>query len=170
MSINSVQLYAKGLLDGLPLPVAMGGPAGAGGDVLTALVTPPVVDYRTTPRAYIWGSTGYEDASTMPSPSSFKKVTHKLDIWITCFASINDFAGQDSVFPSVLEAVMQKLRSTPKPVEGLLDTETGRTSDLLNFGQHLTWDYAPVRAVEEGSDIARFDGRITVKFEEWLHA
>lgn len=165
MSINSVQLYLKGLLDGMDLPVSMGG------DKLTAIVSPPATDTRTTPRCYVWGSTGTEARRTMPRVEGFKNIEHKIDIWVVCFASPKG-AGTgvlDSPFPSILEAVMEQLRTTPMPVINLLDTISGRTSDIISVGEDMKWDYAPVHTVMPQRTM-RFDGRIIASVKEWIQA
>lgn len=165
MSINSVQLYMKGLLDGMDLPVSMGG------NKLTAMVSPPAKDSRTVPRCYIWGSTGTEARRTMPRTEGFKNVEHKIDIWVVAFASPKGVGtgSQDSPFPSILEAIMNQLRTTPMPVINLVDNITGRTSDIISIGEDMKWDYAPVHTIVPDRTL-RFDGRIVATVKEWLQA
>lgn len=169
MSISSVQLYLKNQLQGLALPTT---PAAN----LTAIVTPPTVDKRTIPRAYIWGSTGQEARQTMPraqpglpSTGGFKVLEHNVDIWIVWYDVASD-ALADSQFPSIMEAIMQQLRTTLMPVLNLLDTTSGRVSDLLMVGEDMHWDYAPVHSVIPQRNIYRYDGKIVVRIKEKIQA
>lgn len=170
MSISSVQLYLKNQLQGLALPTT---PA----QNLTAIVTPnqPVMK-DTFPRAFIWGSTGNEGRQTMPrakpgqpSTGGFKTLVHHVDIWIVWFGVSSD-PNADSQFPSVMEAIMQQLRTTTMPVLNLLDTTTGRLSDLLMVGEDMKWDYAPVHSLIPQRNIYRYDGRIIVDVKEKIQA
>lgn len=171
MSINSVQLYIKGQLDQMTLPVVM-----AGSDKLTAIVTPPVVDDRVTARCWIWGSTGDEKRRTMPrggfgGNAAFKGVTSRVDIWVKCYGDAMDVqAGTaDSPFPTVLEEIMNKLRTVQMPILNLLDTSTGRTSDIISIGEDMKWDYSRVYVTADQRMLI-YEGRITATITEWIQA
>jgi hypothetical protein len=145
MSLNSIQLHLKGVLDGLELPVSMGG------DRLTAIITPPVLDPRTGPRAYIWGSTGKEDrlaGSRRVGSGGRKEITYRPDIHLLCFSSTKDagIGAQDSPFPATIGAVLSALRFAEMPVLGLKDEMDGSVSDIMSIGEQTTWDYAPLEA------------------------
>lgn len=171
MSINSVQQLVKGLLQNLALPTTPN-------SNLIAIVTPPAEDDRTDPRCYIWGSYGTEKRQTMPraqpppaqlTTGGFKWVIHKLDIWVIFFMSTED-PNADSQFPVVLEEIMFTLRRTQMPIFNLVDTATGRTSDIMMIGEDLSWDYAPVHAIQGLSNVLRCDGRIVATVFEKLQS
>jgi hypothetical protein len=163
-----MQQYVKGVLDGLSLPTT---PA----ENLTAIITPPVVDTRTTPRAYIWGSTGTDLRRTMPramplmpQTGGFKELVHKIDVWIVWFGAASD-VNRDSQFPIVMDTVMGALRNTLDPVRNTVDPQTGAVSEIVAIGENMQWDYAPVHPVADQRYL-RYDGRIILEVKEWIQA
>lgn len=161
MSINSIQLLVKGLLQDLPLPTT---PT----DTLIAICTPPTTDDRTDPRAYIWGSIGAEKRRTFARGPGFKDIIHQLDIWVIWFGDATD-PNADSQFPIVLEEIMNELRTTLMPVLNLVDPATGRTSNVDAIGEDMRWDYSPVHAIAD-QGIFRYDGRIVATIKEMIRA
>ena len=171
MPINSVQLYVKGVLDGLVLPLEMG--------TLAAYIAPPNPGEGTDPSCYVWGSRGNESRSPGAFPRAqhgnlstggWKVLNHDLDMWLLWFGSSED-PQVDQQFPTVVDAVLATLRNLQllDQQDVLVDPTTGQESNLLNFGERMDWEYAPVRATAD-QRMWRFDARITCSCEEWIRA
>lgn len=146
MSLNAVQLYLKGILNGLALPSDLG--------TLTAFITPPSPDYVSDPVIYIWGSTQVETRQTMPrakpgqpATGGFKRIQHEVDAWLIWFGQADDTTA-DSQFPMVIDAVNAAVRNVLMPVS-LTDPTTGAPYTILAVGEHIRTDYAPVHQVED---------------------
>lgn len=174
MSLNSVQLFVKNTLDGMLLPLQLGN--------LTAYISPPDQSDGTEAGAYVWGSRGDESRRATPRaqpndlPSgAWKCAEHHLDIWLIWIGSIEDPNTDprevDQQFPLIIDAVRAKLRNTPLlDYAGVLtDPVTGEVSHLLNLGEQISWDYAPVRAVAD-QRLRRYDAQLTCSAEEWFQA
>jgi hypothetical protein len=169
MSINTVQWYLKGLLDQLPLPLTLG--------TLNAFIQPPNPGDGTQPGVYIWGSRGNEARKTVPraqsgnlSTGGHKTLTHSVDAWIIWLGPAVD-TQQDVLFPALIDKIMAVLRNTPilDGTQHAVDPVTGELSQLLNVGERMDWEYAPVRAVLDQRYL-RYDARITIEIEEIIQA
>lgn len=170
MPINSVQVYIKGLLDGLPMPYALPN--------MVAYITPPDPNVEAEfPTAYIWPSNGDEsrDAAkggTIPrntgpgTPSGFKNIDHTIDVWIVYFGQDDD-PQADTAFPGIVDAVMQRLRTSPeRPL--VSDPLTGIDSALLDIGEKMSYRIE-LRALSDQA-YNRYDGLVTVPLIEVMQA
>lgn len=77
----------------------------------------------------------------------------------------------DNQFPSIVDAVLACLRNVAlrDQSEQVTDPVTGQVSDLLNIGENMSWEYAPVRALVDQRYL-RYDARVTLDTEEWFQA
>lgn len=169
MSLNSVQLFVRDVLDQMLLPLQLGN--------LAAYITPPDQGDGTVPGAYVWGSAGNESRRATPRaqpnnlPSgAWKCAEHHFDVWLIWIGTIED-PDVDMQFPIIIDAVMAKLRNTPLlDMQGVLtDPVNGAVSHLLNLGEDMSWVYSPVRALND-QRLRRYDGQITCTAEEWFQA
>lgn len=162
-----MQLYVKGLLDGLVLPLGQGN--------LQAFITPPNPGDSLDPVVYIWGSRGEERRRSMPraqpgffSTGAFKFITHHLDLWLV-WCGYSDDEQSDSAFPAVMEAVMAALRNTQMQVLNVIDEVTGATSDIAFIGEEIDYEYAPVQSLS-AQQMLRYLARLSVKIVEKIQA
>jgi hypothetical protein len=168
--LNSVQLYLKGLLDGLPMPGAAGN--------LAAYITPPDPNEETqVPTAYIWPSQAKESRdpktggsiprNTGPgTPSATKSLVHDVDIYLVWFAA-NDDPDADTWFPGMVDAVMYTLRTAPDPVQ-VTDPYSGMSSQLVNVGEQMD---VKIGLIAVGDEVfGRYDALITVTVWEIFRA
>ncbi len=167
MPLNTVQQYIKTLLDQTPLPLGEG--------VLSAQITPPDPGDGMVPTVYVWGSIADESRQTMPraqpglySTGGFKKIIHKIDLWIVWYGYADD-AQADSLFPAIIDAVTAVLRNTLMPVQNVVDPVTGASSTLLAIGEKMDWDYAPVHSTAD-QRMLRYVAKLTCTVEELLQA
>lgn len=169
MPINTVQYYLKGILDQVQLPLDLG--------TLSAFIQPPNPGDGTSPGVYIWGSRGDESRMTVPraqpgdlTTGGEKGVQHNVDAWIIWLGPANH-PQQDVQFPAVIDTIMAVLRNTPilDGTQYCPDPVTGQLSQLLNVGERMNWEYAPVRAVADQRYL-RYDARITIEIEEIIQA
>jgi hypothetical protein len=95
---------------------------------------------------------------------------HDLDVWLVWFGSSEDPKVNQS-FPVLIDVVMATLRNTPLLDQNsyLVDPVTGQESNLLDLGERMSHEYAPVRATADQRYL-RFDARVTVSAEEWFRA
>jgi hypothetical protein len=170
MPLNTVQTYLKGVLNGVIMPLDLG--------TLDAVIAPPnPEDDVVNPMAYIWGSRGAERRESVPravpgdlSTGGWKILEHDVDIWLVWFGAADDqFADQQ--FPSVIDAVCAVLRNVAilDQTQHATDPVTGQQSDLLNVGENLSWEYAPVKAVADQRYL-RYDAQIGVSITEYFQA
>lgn len=171
MGIATVQSYLRGVLDGIPLPLGAG--------ALDAVITPPNPDDDAGAKAtaYIWGSHGVESRLTVPraqhgnlATGGDKQTAHNVDVWLIWFGQA-PAPNVDSQFPSIVDAVLAVLRNVPMldQTQHAVDPVTGQLSNLLNVGENMSWEYAPVRATAD-QRILRYDAQITVEVIEIFQA
>lgn len=141
MPLNSVQLYVKGLLNGIALP----GQASA----LPAYVTPPVFDNVNGPRCYVWGGRVTGSRQTMPRYAGYRKLPWLVDIWLVYVTNPNN-ADVDSEFPLIVDAVLDVLWTTTMPVwidaNGNVTTAgAAGATQIQAIGEEWSLDYPPER-------------------------
>lgn len=170
MPLVTIQTYLKGVLNGVILPQSLG--------TLEAVISPPNPnDDVINPMAYIWGGRGDESRKTVPraqprdlATGGHKTIDHDVDIWLVWFGAADD-PQADFQFPSVIDAVCAVLRNVPllDQTQSAVDPVTGQQSDLLDVGERLSWEYAPVRAVAD-QRYFRYDAQISASIQEWFQA
>ncbi|MBT8160992.1 MULTISPECIES: hypothetical protein [Arthrobacter] len=167
MTLNATQLYVKGLLDGLTLPIAELG-------TLEAHVSYPNPLDQVTPLCFIWGAMGDEKRHTMPraqpgnlSTGGFKDTAYDIDLWIF-HAELADDPNADSLFPVVIDAVRKVLRNTQLMAQ-LTDSVTGEKSTIKKIGENIKIDYMPARALED-QRMLQYECRMIVSVVEAIQA
>lgn len=168
MPINTAQVYINDLLNGLVWPFT-------GVPPLQSQITPPDPNVEANiPQAYIWPSRGKESrdprrggtiprATSANSPSGLKVQTHRLNIWLVWWGQDDD-PDSDTLFPGMLDAMMDTLRLTPDTTPLLLDPWTNRESYLIDIGEDMDYQIT-LRAVED-ERYNRYDGLITCVINE----
>ena len=171
MSLNTAQQYVMSLLDNLPLP-------GDGTPNLTAVITPPDPNVQAeVPTAYIWPTKGVESRNpglggTIPrntgpgTPSGLKPLEHELEIFLVYFGQDDD-PESDTLFPGIVEAVMQALRTSPDPAQ-VSDPYSGAISTFVDVGEHMAWELV-INAVENQA-YNRYDCLLTCRLFELIFA
>jgi hypothetical protein len=171
MSLNTAQSYIRSLLDGLPLP-------GTGTPNLSAVITPPDPNVQAEiPTAYVWPTKGVESRNpglggTIPrntgpgTPSGLKPIEHELDIFLVYFGQDDD-PESDTLFPGIIEAVMQALRTSPDPAQ-VSDPYSGVVSTFVDVGEHMSWEVA-INAVEDQA-YNRYDALLICRLFELIFA
>jgi hypothetical protein len=167
--INTVQTFLKSVTDGMALPLGLGN--------IAAYIAPPNPGDGMEPALYIWGAQGDERRMTVPraqhgnlASGGNKQTTHTVDLWLVWFGPGDD-PQADSQFPAIVDAVLALLRNLAllDDAQHAVDPVTGQLSQLLDVGEHLTWDYAPVRAVADQRYL-RYDALITADITEIIQA
>ena len=172
MSLNTAQQWVQSLLDDLPLP-------GDGTANLSAVITPPDPNVETAavPTAYIWPTRGIESRNsamggTIPrntgpgTPSGLKPLEHSLEIFLVYFGQDDD-TESDTLFPGIVEAVMQALRTSPDPAQ-VSDPYSGVVSTFVDVGETMSWEIV-INAVEDQA-FNRYDCLLTCKMFELIFA
>lgn len=160
------------VLDGAPLPANTGGP-------LRAVITPPNPNEREfRPIAYIWPSSWGESRQSMPragvpnlgtTQSGWKDLMHQVDVWVTWFQDGDHDPNPDISYPSIVDVVMDILRTTTDPVL-LTDPVTGRLSQIAGTGERMNGDMATPKGTDADQRILRYDSRIVVRLMENFQA
>lgn len=158
MPLNSIQLYVKGLLDGLVvLPNGI--------KPLEAFIQPPVLDTLDGPKAYVWGGRLHGQRQTAPrigtpaanliGHSGYKRLNWTVDVFISY--EMNPDVPQvdlDQDFPLILDAVMQKTWITEMPIFidplGIPTAQADllpnvQYSQVLAIGEDFDLEYPPER-------------------------
>jgi hypothetical protein len=168
MPINTTQVYVKNLLNGLAWPFT-GVPA------LACQITPPDPNVEANiPQGYVWPSRGKENrdprrGGTIPratgpnSPSGLKTQTHRLDVYLVWWGQDDD-PDSDTLFPGMVDWVMETLRLAPDTTPVLLDPWTNRESYLIDIGEDMNYELT-VRAVAD-ERFNRYDALITCVISE----
>lgn len=167
MSIVTVQNWIKQQLNGLIIP----GPAGV--QPLEAVITPPDPNEEPQPIAYIWPSSGSENRQSVPrnsgpgTPAGWKNFRPAIDVYLTWFVA-NDDPYADNAFPSVVDAILHALRTSPDPAKQV-DPNTGEVSWLMGVGEDMSWTSFGITAVID-QRWNRMDALIRVPFLESIQA
>lgn len=155
----SIQNHVQTLLDGMNVP--------GGYQTLTAYVQPPVFEGLSGPRGYVWGGHLTETRQSAPRGRGFKRLDWLIDVWLI----YESLAGDDAdaqVFPLLVDATMQTLRSAPMPVT-ITDPITGTVTQLVEIGERITMDYPPVHTAASQRTLY-FAGKLTVSAWEGVQA
>lgn len=167
MPLVTVQNWILNQINNMVIP----GPANVGR--LEAYITPPDPRDSPPPAAYIWPSSGREQRQTIPrnsgpgTPSGWKELRPDIEIYLTWFNTAED-PYVDDAFPSVVDAVMQMLRTSPDPAT-VIDPNSGLTCYLVGVGEHMTWQAVSVTTTSDQRWI-RYDAVIMVPFLELIQA
>lgn len=168
MPINATQVYINGLLNGLAWPIP-NLPA------LQSQITPPDPNVQAeTPQAYVWPSRGNESRNparggTIPratsdaSPSGLKTQRHSLEVFLVWWGADDD-PDADTLFPGMVDFVMDTLRVSPNPTPPLTDTWTSRQSYLIDVGEDMDYQISLRSIIDQRYN--RYDALITCVINE----
>jgi hypothetical protein len=144
MPLNSVQIYVSNLLTDLQLPL--------GSPPLETYITPPAYEDIDRPKAYVWGGRARGKRQTMPRNTSgflvdgrsgFKHIDWTIDIYLL-YETTPDSANVDQEFPTIVDAVMTKLWTTPLNTF-ITDPTTGVVSEITSIGEEWDFEMMPER-------------------------
>jgi len=148
--LNSVQLYVRGLLDGLSIP----GPPGESASTLACYITPPTMANLDGPTAYVWAGRQRAKRQSMPrvtgftqSTGGFKYLEYVLSIYLSYLTNPDD-AQLDQEFPIFVDTVLYQLWNTTMPI--FIDSQGNpvsvggeNVSQVLSIGEQWDVDYPP---------------------------
>lgn len=170
MPLVTVMNYLQQQIDGLNLPLSIGR--------LTAYIQPaPGADDGSGANAYVWGANLDEARETVPraahgnlASGGNKELTHRVNIWLVWFTDPDD-PNINLGFPAIVDAVMAVYRNVEMldQTQHAIDPITGQESNLLNVGEKMSAEYAPVRAVAD-QRLLRFDAMVEVEVIEVIQA
>lgn len=160
MPLNSVQQFAFGLLQDLPIPWD-GIPA------LTAYITPPAPGAFNGPIALVAGARAQASRETMPRGPGFKNLVWTVEVYLH-YQSAPTAPDLDQVFPIIVDAVMARMWTTKMPVK-ISDPTTGYSSATMSIGERFTLDYPPVRTANKSQTYV-YVARIQFEVKELLKA
>jgi hypothetical protein len=160
LPLNSVQQYALGLLQDLPVPWD-GIPA------ITAYITPPAPGAFNGPIALIAGARAQASRESMPRGMGFKNLVWTVEVYLH-YQSAPTAANLDQIFPIIVDTVMTRMWTTtmPKPI---VDPTTGAKSSVMSIGERFTVDYPPVRTANKSQTYV-YVARIQFEVKELLQA
>lgn len=145
MPLNSVQLYVKGILDGLTVPGMT--------KTVAAFVTPPTVMNIDRPVVCVWGARLHGKRQTAPrvynavvqNASGYKELNWIVDLYLSYETVARNNQNGDTLdqeFPLFVDAVMNATWVTEMPVV-IQDPSTGQYSQILSIGEEFEMDYPP---------------------------
>ena len=170
MPIAAACAFVKGLLNGLAMP--------GGLPNMAAYILPPDPNVEAEiPTAYVWPTEGDESRApekggTIPrntgpdTPAGTKSLDHSIDVFCVYFQADDD-PQADSLFPGVIDAVMDALRTSADPAV-ITDPYTGDQSQLIDLGERQKY-HIVVSALED-QRYNRLDGLIVCPGNVIFHA
>lgn len=140
MSLNGVENYLLGGLDGLPTPST---------PPVQAWVFPPsIVQTTESPQLFIWAASLTESRMTMPRGAGQKMARYPVSMTLQ-FATPPD-PDLPQAFPLVIDAVRAYLRAIKLPAE-VVDPTTGEITWLVDIGETISVTYPiPTATTEQG--------------------
>ena len=164
--------FVKQQLDGLPMP-------GPNALSMRAYITPPDPNVEAQyPTAYVWPPDGRESRNpekggTIPrnsgpgTPAGFKPVEHVIDVYIVWFQADDD-PQADSLFPGIVDAAMEALR-TCKDSATLQDPyDPNITSTLYDLGEDMSYQTTLSALADQAYN--RYDALIRCSCMELIQA
>jgi hypothetical protein len=140
----------KQALDGLTFPSGVTFDGTTAVPNLQAFISVPQVAQLTTPTAFVWGGYFNEKRRTMAgqratsvnTSSGFRRAEYRMDV-IVRYAIPHNTPILDSVFPVIVDSVMERLRGIPMP-QALTDPQTGKQSTMVIVGEDFDVQYGQV--------------------------
>jgi hypothetical protein len=166
--INTVQVYLQALLNGMEFPIS-NLPA------LQAQITPPDPNVDAeVPQAYIWPSRGNESRNprhggTVPratvagGPSGLKTIEHHVQVYLVWWGADDD-PDADTLFPGMVDAVMETLRVSADPGAIRVDPWNGQQSYLIDVGEVMDYEITLRAIVDQRYN--RYDALISCVINE----
>lgn len=157
MSLNAVQLFLQGQIDGLTSP---GVPP-----VEAWVLPPPVTTPAENPQVYIWGGSLHEHRATLARTQAQKSIAYKLQLYVQ-WMSENDPATVQN-FPMLLDALRAKIRSI-NLLQPIIDPTTGEQSQTTDLGETIEISYSrPVASADQRYLINT--ATVNLPFHEWIN-
>jgi len=186
MSLASVQVYIRTLLDQMSWPASMAGLAPP-----DCYIQPANPDVQSEiPKIYVWMQRDRESrdtdklrsgtiprAATPGGPSGTKAVDYSIPVWMVWMMDISDPDVQN-LFPGMIWAVRSVLRGAAYGAGGsnysqdpalLTDPWTGEQSWLIDLGEDMTTETYE-RSLNPQSTLLRFDAVIICSVSEVIAA
>lgn len=139
MGMNSVQMYAKTLLNGLPSALYEMN--------LVAYLNPPNPGELIGPAAYVWAHHGDNGRQAAPRGPGFKKMTWTVNVWLM-MPLISTDPNADQAFACLCDAVANAWTTAVMPFQ-YNDPTTGQTSQFLSVGERFTVEQSPVMSLQD---------------------
>jgi hypothetical protein len=146
---------------------------------MAAYINAPDPNVETDiPTAYVWPTRGHESrdnkyAGTFPrntgpgTSSGDKTILHSVDVWIV-WMEAGDDPEADSMFPGIVDAVMEAFRTAAMPDNNVVDPYTGVITQIANLGEDQ--DYVIEVSALEDQAYNRCDSRLTIPVIEVIQA
>src|SRR5665213_387319 len=156
MPLNSVSLYTKSVLTGLVIPSPIDGSFAIPNPEVW--IAPPVYgDFEEAPQIYVWSgkitlkqeTMAGQSGATINTTGPFHVNTYELGIFIK-YMLPNDLVQQDSVFPLIVDRIVEKLQSVVLPVAIVDATVNARPSSITHFGKDMDIWYGNIHEAEDG--------------------
>jgi hypothetical protein len=156
VSLYAVEVYVRGLLDGLASPSLP--------TVQAWVLPPPEVKPGENPQAFVWGGSLDERRATLPRGSGQRRTVNNVDIYLQWIGDPLD----GSSFPLLIDAVRTALRTVQLPV-ALTDPYTGEASSLTDLAETIRIDHGkPIAMAEAGGSLLQHVAKVTVPAAEWV--
>jgi len=139
MGLNTVQLLAKSITDGIETPLYK--------RPLVAYITPPNPGKLPGPAAYIWVTSGVNARQTAPRGAGFRKTIWTVSVWLMSPDTATN-PDADTAFGSLIDAVVQAWVTATMPVS-IEDPLTSRTTQIISLGEQFTIEQSPVHALAD---------------------
>lgn len=134
MSLNAVQQKIAGYLTGL---TSKGFTTPISAQVLQPVATWAKV---TAPLVFVWGGAATETRLTIPRGPGWKHDAHTISLWLFALDLAAD-PNRAWRFPVLIDTVLAAMRGASPMPAALTDPQTFKTSQLLNLGEEMTWEY-----------------------------
>lgn len=139
MSVTTVQMHTKNLLNGLVVPNYK--------FPLATYITPPNPGKLPGPACYVWATTGNNHRQTMPRGAGFRETVWGVSVWLMAPGVATDPIS-DVKFAGLIDAVVDALITATMPVF-MVDPNTNKEYQLLSFGEEFTVQQSPVHALSD---------------------
>lgn len=139
MSVNTVQVHVKNLLNGLTIPNYQ--------TPLITYITPPNPGKMPGPAAYVWATSGQNRRQTAPRGSGFRQVDWTVSIWLMAPGLANDPLS-DVKFAGLIDTVINALVTDTMPIMEV-DPVSGLPFQLLAIGEEFQIQQSPVHALND---------------------
>lgn len=130
---------------------------------------PPITQPVEFPQVYVWGGRLQERRATLPRTQGQKRRQHQVDLYVNWVADDTNENLPVELFPVLVEAIMQVLRSVQLPVT-LTDEITGAVSNLTDIGESMNLAYEkPVALGNPAGSLLFSSAQIKCAAHEWIN-
>jgi hypothetical protein len=139
VGVNTVQLKAQSLIDGLEAPLNK--------SPLVVYISPPNPGELKGPAAYIWATIGDNQRRTASRGPGFRKTIWTVSTWLMSPGSATS-KDRDQAFACLIDAVIEAWVTAEMPVT-VIDPQTGRKIQQVAIGEKFTVNQSPVHALQD---------------------